>query len=172
MSERHAAVGTLVFFAVAPGTVAGLIPWWISRWEFHHTWLPAQIVGAVVIGVGLIPLIGAFIEFARSAGTPAPIAPTETLVVSGFNRYVRNPMYLGVVMIIAGQSLFFGQIALLLYAALIWAVTALFVVTYEQPTLTARYGEQYENYRAAVPAWVPRLHPSGSRGGGCDGPSV
>ncbi|OXR44030.1 hypothetical protein B7C42_03586 [Nocardia cerradoensis] len=170
MRKSNAAAGTLVFFVLTPGTVAGLIPWWISRWDFHQPWLAARILGVLVIGVGLIPLIGAFIEFARAAGTPAPLAPTETLVVSGFNRYVRNPMYLGVVMIIAGQSLLFGKIALLLYAALVWAVTALFVVTYEQPTLAARYGEQYENYRAAVPAWVPRLHPSGSRGGSCAGP--
>ncbi|WP_039783929.1 methyltransferase family protein, partial [Nocardia cerradoensis] len=138
MRKSNAAAGTLVFFVLTPGTVAGLIPWWISRWDFHHLWLAARILGVLVIGVGLIPLIGAFIEFARAAGTPAPLAPTETLVVSGFNRYVRNPMYLGVVMIIAGQSLLFGQIALLLYAALVWAVTALFVVTYEQPTLAAR----------------------------------
>ncbi|MET9488992.1 isoprenylcysteine carboxylmethyltransferase family protein [Nocardia sp. NPDC006630] len=159
MRKPSAVVGTVAFFVLAPGTVTGLIPWWISRWEFHQPWLIARIAGAVVIVAGLIPLLSAFIEFARAAGTPAPLAPTETLVVSGFNRYVRNPMYLGVVAIIAGQSLLLGQLPLLAYAALVWATTALFVLTYEQPTLTARYGPQYKHYRAAVPAWLPRLHP-------------
>ncbi|WP_290050579.1 methyltransferase family protein [Nocardia nova] len=71
---------------------------------------------------------------------------------------MRNPMYLGVVTIIAGQSLLLGQLAPLGYAALIWILTATFVLTYEQPTLTARYSAQYERYRTAVPAWLPRLH--------------
>ncbi|MCU1641398.1 MAG: isoprenylcysteine carboxyl methyltransferase [Nocardia sp.] len=159
MRKPSAAVGTVAFFVLAPGTVTGLIPWWISRWEFHQAWLVARILGVLVIAAGLIPLISAFIEFARAAGTPAPLAPTETLVVSGFNRYVRNPMYLGVVAVIAGQSLLLGQFALLGYSVLVWAATALFVLTYEQPTLAARYGARYERYRAAVPAWLPRLHP-------------
>ncbi|MFG3524021.1 methyltransferase family protein [Nocardia nova] len=159
MRKPTAAVGTVAFFLVVPGTVAGLVPWWISHWEPNQPWIAARIAGAAVIAAGLVPLIGAFVEFARAAGTPAPLAPTETLVVSGFNRYVRNPMYLGVVTIIAGQSLLLGQLALLAYAALIWILTATFVLAYEQPTLTTRYGAQYERYRTAVPAWLPRLHP-------------
>lgn len=85
-----------------------------------------------------------------------PATPTEQLVVTGFNRYVRNPMYLGFIVVILGQALLFSSPWLVLYAALFWALTATFVRVYEQPTLTRRYGAQYTDYCAHVPAWLPR----------------
>jgi protein-S-isoprenylcysteine O-methyltransferase Ste14 len=88
-----------------------------------------------------------------------PLTPTQRLVVSGFNRYVRNPMYLGLLIVIVGQALLFGQFSLLFYAAAGLAVTAAFVRWYEEPTLTRQFGADYEAYRRAVPAWWPRLHP-------------
>jgi protein-S-isoprenylcysteine O-methyltransferase Ste14 len=159
MRTSRAALGSTLFFVVAPGTIAGLVPWLITRWEFDRPWLPAQVAGAALIVAGLVPLVTAFVEFTRAGGTPAPPAPTSTLVVSGFNRYVRNPMYVGLVLIISGQALLFGRLGLLLYAALVWAVTASFVLGYEEPSLTRRFGSQYDAYRRAVPAWIPRLHP-------------
>jgi protein-S-isoprenylcysteine O-methyltransferase Ste14 len=83
----------------------------------------------------------------------------QHLVVSGFNRYVRNPMYLGLLIVIVGQALLFGQLSLLLYAAAGWAVTASFVRWYEEPTLTRQFGADYAAYRRAVPAWWPRPRP-------------
>ena len=158
MKRGTAAIGSIVFFVVAPGTVAGLIPWWLTSWQVDGAWLPLQVVGAIVIAAGLAVLVQAFARFVIDGfGTPAPIAPTDELVVSGLYRHVRNPMYVAVVAIIAGQALVLGQEVLLVYAAAMWAVFASFVRLYEEPTLLATYGAQYDAYRRAVPAWLPRL---------------
>lgn len=162
MRRSTAAIGTAAFFVAAPGTLVGLIPWLITRWEIHEPlsyWVVAQAVGVLLICAGLIPPVHAFVQFAKAGGTPMPIAPTKHLVVSGFNRYVRNPMYLGLLTVIVGQALLFGRFSLLLYAAAGWVVTASFVHWYEEPTLTRQFGAEYEAYRHAVPAWWPRLRP-------------
>jgi protein-S-isoprenylcysteine O-methyltransferase Ste14 len=97
-------------------------------------------------------------------GTPAPIAAPERLVVGGVYRHVRNPMYVAVLAAIVGQALLLGRLGLLLYAATVWLIAAAFVHWCEEPTLTRRFGTDYEAYRCAVPAWWPRLRswrPSG-----------
>ncbi|MBV9846633.1 MAG: hypothetical protein JOZ47_16425, partial [Kutzneria sp.] len=133
MRRSRAALGSAVFFVVAPGAMVGLIPWWITGWEFREPlphWAVARVVGVILISAGLVPVIHAFAQFARAGGTPAPIAPTEYLVVTGFNRYVRNPMYVGLLTSILGQALLFGHPGLVLYAAAAWACTASFVRWY------------------------------------------
>ena len=107
----------------------------------------------------MVFLLHAFALFALHRGTPAPVAPTETLVVTGVYRFVRNPMYLAVLTIILGQALLFGSWGLVLYAAIVFAVVATFVKGYEEPALTRTYGEQYLEYRRNVPGWCPRLTP-------------
>src|SRR5215470_682929 len=97
----QAAIGTSIFFVLAPGTIAGLIPWWLTRWHPHHTqasaWIPFRVLGAALIAAALPVLVAAFVRFAKEGiGTPAPIAPPEHLVVGGLYRYVRNPIYLAV----------------------------------------------------------------------------
>jgi protein-S-isoprenylcysteine O-methyltransferase Ste14 len=162
VGRTAAALGSAAFFLAAPGTVAGLVPWLITGWELPEPsplWVVAQAAGAILIVAGLVPLVHAFVEFARARGTPAPIAPPRRLVVSGPSRYVRNPMYVGVLVAIVGQSLLFGRPILLLYALAAWAVTAAFVRWYEEPRLTRQFGDEYRAYRDAVPAWWPRLHP-------------
>ncbi len=163
MRWPSAAIGTAVFLVVAPGVVAGLIPWLLTDWDVRHSggwWVPVRLVGAVVIVLGVGVLLHAFVRFViEGGGTPAPIAPTERLVVGGLYRYVRNPMYLAVAAIIVGQALALGQLWLLLYAAAFFAVVAVFVRTYEEPTLERRYGEQFTAYCRAVPAWRVRRTP-------------
>lgn len=162
MRKPAAAAGTAVFFAVGPGVVAGLIPLLITHWHMREPlprWVFAQILGAILISAGLIPVAHAFIQFAKAGGTPMPIAPTRHLVVTGFNRYARNPMYLGLLTVIFAQALLFGQFSLLIYAAVVWAATASFVHWYEEPALNRQFGAEYEAYRRAVPAWRPRLRP-------------
>ncbi len=162
MRQTTAAVGSAAFFLVAPGTVVGLIPWLITRWEVSGSlWQIA--VGAPLAIAGLIPAALAFVEFAKVGGTPMPLAPTERLVVTGFNRYVRNPMYVGLLVAILGQALLFGSFGLLVYAAVVWIATSSFVRWYEEPTLSRRYGSEYESYRRNVRAWIPRLTPWNSR---------
>lgn len=158
MHKPKAAFVSAGFFVVAPGTVVGLVPWLITRWQFPG-WGVAQVVGVVLVVAGLVPPVSAFAEFVRAGGTPVPVAPTERLVVSGFNRYVRNPMYVGLVLAIIGQTLLFENYWLLAYAAAAWAVPAAFVRWYEEPTLVRTYGAEYEEYRRSVPAWWPRLRP-------------
>jgi len=105
-------------------------------------------------------LLHAFARFViEGLGTPAPVAPTERLVVGGLYRHVRNPMYLAVGATIVGQALVLGRPGLLVYTAVFGVVVGAFVHGYEQPTLAKRYGEQYEAYRRAVPAWWPRRRP-------------
>jgi protein-S-isoprenylcysteine O-methyltransferase Ste14 len=155
-------VGTVVFLVLTPGVVAGLIPWVITGWRFPWTggWaLPIAIVAAVVILSGISVLLDAFIRFARADGTPAPPMPTRHLVVVGPYRYVRNPMYLAVLAIIAGQALLFGSWGALFYAGVVLLAVALFVLGYEQPTLEQEYGDEYREYRRNVRGWVPRARP-------------
>jgi protein-S-isoprenylcysteine O-methyltransferase Ste14 len=145
---------------VVPGTVAGLIPWGLTGWDLRDPWPPLQVVGVVLIAAGVAVLLHAFVRFVNEGiGTPAPVAPTQKLVVGGLYRYVRNPMYLAVAATIVGQALVLGQPALLLYAAIFGAVVYAFVRLYEEPTLGSQFGEQYEEYRRAVPGWWPRRRP-------------
>ena len=160
MGRARAAIGTVLFLLVAPGVVAGLVPWVLTDWSADEWWLPVRALGALLIAAGLGVLLEAFVRFAiEGIGTPAPVAPTERLVVGGAYRYVRNPMYLAVLALIVGQALLLGQVELLVYAAVVGVSFAAFVHSYEQPALARRFGEDYEAYRRAVPAWRPRLTP-------------
>jgi protein-S-isoprenylcysteine O-methyltransferase Ste14 len=154
-----AAAGSAAFFVVAPGVVVGLIPWGLTGgWEAKDAWAPLVALGAVLLTAGLAVLVQAFVRFVvEGLGTPAPIAPTEYLVVGGLYRHVRNPMYLALGAIVTGQALVLGRPALLLYAAAVLAITATFVHVYEEPTLRHQFGAEYEAYCAAVPGWWPRL---------------
>jgi protein-S-isoprenylcysteine O-methyltransferase Ste14 len=153
----------VLFFAVAPGVVAGLIPYWLTGWRFLSPlphWTPIRVAGALVTLAAALFLVSAFVRFVlEGLGTPAPIAPTEHLVVGGVYRYVRNPMYLAVIAAIAGQAFFFGQIGLLAYALLAGLAMFGFVKAYEEPYLAERFGAEYEEYRREVPGWRPRITP-------------
>jgi protein-S-isoprenylcysteine O-methyltransferase Ste14 len=161
MRRPQAAVGSAVFLALAPGIVAGVVPWLVTRWDAAADWgVVLRTVGWALVVCGGAVLVQAFARFVvEGAGTPAPVAPTERLVVGGLYRYVRNPMYLAVGATIVGQALVLGSWLLIGYAALFLAVVFTFVRLYEEPTLQRRYGSEYEAYRAAVPGWLPRLRP-------------
>jgi protein-S-isoprenylcysteine O-methyltransferase Ste14 len=160
MNRLRAAIGSLLFLVVAPGVVAGLVPWLLTDWTSNDWPIPLRLLGAASIAAGLALVLPAFVRFAvEGRGTPAPVAPTERLVVTGAYRYVRNPMYLGVAALIVGQGLLLGQAVLLAYAAIFVVVVTAFVRGYEEPTLARTFGAQYESYRRAVPRWRPRLRP-------------
>jgi protein-S-isoprenylcysteine O-methyltransferase Ste14 len=156
---RHPALGTFVFFVAAPGTTAGLVPWLVTGWEGSPAgWDAVDLLGVLVGLVGLAMVVACFVRFVREGrGTPAPTAPTEELVVGGLYRYLRNPMYVGVGLAIAGQCLAFRSLSLVVWLALFTVAVTVFVVAYEQPTLRARYGASYDAYCRSVPAVVPRL---------------
>jgi protein-S-isoprenylcysteine O-methyltransferase Ste14 len=152
-------LNTLLFTVFVPGTVAGLIPWLLRAGKVAHPSRFDLVVGALAIVFGLaIYLHTAFWGFAlHGRGTPAPIAPTKRLVIEGLHRYVRNPMYLGVLLIILGQAILFRSVANAVYAAAFWLIVHLFVLFYEEPTLSKQFGAEYDAYRAQVPRWFPRL---------------
>jgi protein-S-isoprenylcysteine O-methyltransferase Ste14 len=163
MRKASAAPATFVFFFLAPGVVAGFVPWRITHWTFHPSWWDPRALrwlGAALIAMGMIALLECFVRFAvRGRGTPAPMMPTEVLVVSGLYRYVRNPMYVAVFAIVLGQAVLFASGATAVYAACLWIAFTLFVLLYEEPTLRRRYGAQYESYCRQVRRWIPRLTP-------------
>jgi protein-S-isoprenylcysteine O-methyltransferase Ste14 len=161
MRKSTAWFGSFVFLAAAPGMVAGVIPYAIFGGYPSGLAAPALVgTGFVLVAAGLSVLLHAFARFViEGVGTPAPVAPTQQLVVGGIYRFVRNPMYLSVIAIILGQVLIFGSWPLLLYCAAASAVMALFVHFYEEPTLTQTYGDTYRSYCRAVPGWLPRLTP-------------
>jgi protein-S-isoprenylcysteine O-methyltransferase Ste14 len=163
MRTKAAAIaGSAGFLVVAPGVVAGLVPWWLTGWQQGAGWpVPVRVAGWLLIAAGAAALLGSFTQFAlEGRGTPAPPAPTEHLVVRGLYRYVRNPMYLAVTAVITGEALVLGRPVLLGYAAVVAAAFVAFVYGYEQPVLARRYGAEYEAYRRAVPGWWPRLAPA------------
>src|SRR5919112_3376551 len=120
MRRSTAAVGSALFFLLAPGVVVGLIPWALTRWQVREPlpyWAPARVLGGVVLVAGVIALVGAFVRFVvEGLGTPAPVAAPERLVVGGAYRHVRNPMYVAVVAALLGQALVPGPLRLLVYA--------------------------------------------------------
>jgi protein-S-isoprenylcysteine O-methyltransferase Ste14 len=157
----RASLGSLAFLVLAPGVVAGLIPWWITHWgPLPPVDGPGALrwTGLILIAAGLVVVLDAFARFAwEGLGTPAPVAPTRTLVVSGFYRFVRNPMYVAVAALIFGQAVLFASWAVAIYGVVIAAAFHTFVRLYEEPTLRQAYGEEYAAYCATTPRWIPRF---------------
>ena len=149
---------SFLFFVFAPGMVAGFIPLGLLQsgpqvetgiWKYaaFPLWL-----------IGLFVLLWCFWDFlVKGRGTPAPIDPPKELVVTGLYKYVRNPMYVGVLMVILGHFLWFGYWGMLGYAFVVYLAFTLFVMFYEEPHLKSTFGEAYINYMKQVPRWLPRI---------------
>jgi protein-S-isoprenylcysteine O-methyltransferase Ste14 len=117
-----------------------------------------MLLAALLIGAGLIPAFESMKRFVVvGQGTLVPTAPTQHLVVSGFYTRVRNPMYLGILIALAGEVLLFRSRGMILFAFLFWLACHLFVYFYEEPTLTRRYGDEYLRFKQHVPRWLPHL---------------
>lgn len=157
------AIGTIIFALLVPGTVIVIVPWRLSGWRLAEPffgWTGIRWIGLALVMVGLPVVAKAMVRFVREGlGTPSPTFPTERLVVTGPNRYVRNPMYIGVLSMIVGEALIFGSRAVLVYALCLAAAFHVFVVFYEEPTLRRRFGAEYEAYARDVHRWRPRVKP-------------
>ena len=161
--KNRALAGSALFLVLAPGTVAGLVPYWLTRWHAGGTapgpW-GVRACGAVLIAAGLASLLDSFLRFAREGlGTPAPVAPPGHLVVTGQYRHVRNPMYVAVLAIVLGQAVVLWRGVLLAYGCGLFALFHAFVVLYEERRLAATFGASYDAYCHHVWRWWPRLTP-------------
>ena len=157
-----AAAASTGWFALTAWVGVVWIPLRLTGWHVAYptsNGRPVQLLGVALIVVGLVCAASTFVSFVRAGGTPIPGALTDELVVRGLNRFVRNPIYLGVLAIILGEAMVLGQWSLVAYALVVWLAAASFVRVYEEPALARRFGPEYESYRNAVPAWWPRLHP-------------
>ena len=159
-SVLHSAVGAAAFFLMAPAIMAGVIPWWITRWQPGPR-LPGQALltaaGTIATSMGAALVVEAFVRFVRRGhGTPAPYAPARRLIVSGTYRYVRNPMYVALMLVVLGQALLLRRSALVVYGLVLFTAFHLRVVLKEEPELRCRFGREYEDYCAHVRRWLPR----------------
>lgn len=149
----------LLFTVLVPGTFAVYLPMVIAgRTEARATGVgPLWLIGTGLLLVGTLIYMVCVLEFAaRGRGTPAPIDPPRALVISGLYRYVRNPMYLGVLCVVLGWTALTASPALLVYSAILWTAFQLFITLYEEPALRRRFGEAYDRYCRDVRRWIPR----------------
>ncbi len=138
--------------------VTGYIPLALLRWGPQiETGLFAYLAFLLWVIGGTILLWSFWNFLVQGRGTPAPVDPPKELVATGFYRYVRNPMYVGILVILIGHFLWFGFWFLLAYTALAFLATHLFVTLYEEPTLKRKFSDSYENYLKNVPRWIPRF---------------
>lgn len=163
MRLHRAVLSSLLFVALVPGTVVALVPWLLTHWRMPEPFLgtvATRFAGGILIAAAVPVLLEAIFRFAwQGRGTPAPVLPTEHLVVTGTYRFVRNPMYVAVLSALVGQALLFASLKVLVYAACVAAAFHAFVMIYEEPTLRRNYGASYEQYCRAVRRWLPRLTP-------------
>jgi protein-S-isoprenylcysteine O-methyltransferase Ste14 len=144
-----------VFFG-GPMIVAGIVPWLLTRWEADEQPLALKILGGIVLAAGAVLVLETTARFAfQGRGTPAPWAPPERFVERGSYRFVRSPMYLGVLLLVVGQALLLGREILFAWAAVAWLIFELSLVTWEEPGLRRRFGASYDDYRRRVRRWIP-----------------
>jgi protein-S-isoprenylcysteine O-methyltransferase Ste14 len=151
-AATYAAVFVGLFLVFLPGQILG---------EFGvvrpSRWGGVELAGATLVLAGLALTIWCILSFAvLGRGTPAPFDPPRYLVIRGPYRFVRNPMYLGAVLALLGAAVFYRSAGLLAYAGTFLVVTHLFVIGYEEPTLSRAFGEDYRSYRGTVHRWIPK----------------
>ena len=153
-AARSAALKSAVFTILVPGTVAGLVPGLIAELGGAAP-VAALILGWVLIAVGGAAGLWCIAEFAvRGKGTPAPTDPPRELVTHGLYQLSRNPMYVAVLAVVSGQAAVRWSFNVLIYALLLWLAFDTFARLYEEPALTANFGECYVRYRERVPRWL------------------
>lgn len=149
---------TILFTVLVPGTVLGLVPFALtaSTKGQRIDLATVHLMGFTLLLPGVAIIIWCFIDFIRRGrGTPAPYDPPRKLVVVGLYRYVRNPQYVGVILVAVSEAVLFGRIILVGYAVFLAVGYHLFVRFYEEPTLRRKFGEEYVQYCAAVSRWLP-----------------
>jgi protein-S-isoprenylcysteine O-methyltransferase Ste14 len=149
----------LFFTILQPGIVAGLIPYlfvknqwgdvFTSEFEFFH-------YSAIILFIlGFFSMLNCIYRFASEGrGTLSPVDPTKKLVISGLYKYSRNPMYIGVILMLFAESILFESNALWIYSALVFIGFNLFILFHEEPRLRKDFGQEYLDYCRKVRRWV------------------
>jgi protein-S-isoprenylcysteine O-methyltransferase Ste14 len=166
-SIRRSMIVSILFVVFGgPGFVLVYFPYWITRFQ-----LPAGeplwrvLIAFALMLAGLTPLFASIAQFIfEGRGTLVPAVPTERLVVTGLYRYVRNPMYVGVLTTLSGETVLFEKVQIVEYTLVVGLLIYLFVLFYEEPTLLRRYPDDFPRYKRNVPRWLPRLTPWTSSG--------
>ncbi|NIS79459.1 MAG: isoprenylcysteine carboxyl methyltransferase [Anaerolineales bacterium] len=160
-THTRAWIGTILFTLLAPGSVTILAPYSLIRWASSDMNLTLGVyrwLGLVPILIGILFYAWTVSDFVRKGGgTPAPIDPPQILVVDGLYRFVRNPMYVGVISVLIGELLLFEKMSLIAYTTVVFFAFHLFVVLYEEPRLGKTFGKAYEEYCSSVPRWIPKI---------------
>ena len=149
----------LLFTILQPGVVAGLIPYFLVREQIKTTLaVPIQLyhwIGIALIVSGALILLICIFDFARHGkGTLSPADPTKKLVVKGFYRYSRNPVYLAVMLILLGETIFMKSLKLGIYMSFVLAAFLLFIILFEEPRLYKTFGQDYAKYKERVGRWL------------------
>jgi protein-S-isoprenylcysteine O-methyltransferase Ste14 len=151
-------LNTILFTIFVPGTVIVYVPYRLLGGFGRPPGGPLAWIGATCVVLGAAVYFRCAWEFAvHGLGTPAPIAPTKYLVTTALHRYIRNPMYVGVLLVVLGEATLYRSLLVLEYAAFFFVAVNLFIVFYEEPTLRRQFGESYEEYKRTVPRWIPKL---------------
>ncbi|MFN2542376.1 MAG: isoprenylcysteine carboxylmethyltransferase family protein [Chthoniobacterales bacterium] len=152
-------IRAVTYAALFIGFVLVYLPSRFARWsgivEPATTRAP-QVVGMIMVAIGTLIAFWCVLTFVFiGKGTPAPFDPPRKLVIRGPYQLVRNPMYIGAGMTLAGAALFYESLSIFIYTGLFFLITHLFVVFYEEPTLRRTFGDDYETYRRRVGRWWP-----------------
>jgi protein-S-isoprenylcysteine O-methyltransferase Ste14 len=146
----------ILFTVLVPGTIAVAIPYSLLRGDPVPHPGPLELLGLPPLALGVFVYLWCAWDFASAGrGTPAPIDPPKMLVVRGLYRVVRNPMYIGVLLILIGESMVFSSLAIFQYTLVVWLMFHVFVIFYEEPALRKKFGAAYEEYRRTVSRWIP-----------------
>lgn len=149
----------LFFTIVQPGVVAGLVPYLLLRYSGYEI-IPQSLttrhyVAATVFLIGVAVMTACILRFATEGkGTLSPLDPTKRLVISGLYRYSRNPMYVGVMTMLAGEVLFWWALELAVYAVVIFGLFSAFIMLHEEPRLRREFGPGFEEYASRVGRWI------------------
>ena len=148
-----------LFSLVLPAIVLVVIPWSIDPHPVIASGIPL-VAGLLILTIGLFVMAETIVTFIRiGKGTLAPWSPTRRLIVGGMYAYVRNPMILGVIIVLIGESFVLLSLPILTWAVLVFVINTIYFIFSEEPGLEKRFGDEYREYKRNVPRWIPRRRP-------------
>ena len=149
----------LFFTILQPGVVGVLIPYFILRNRvesfFPQVWSAPSVIGLILMIVGIVVVLACILRFATEGkGTLSPLDPTKQLVIRGLYRYSRNPMYVGMMIVLIGETLFWWSTSMAVYAVIVFVAFHLFILLHEEPRLRRDFGPEYDAYVSSVRRWL------------------